>query len=251
MNDRTTWMLALVCLRVLLLPPCEAQQPLPPSKSEVARAIVADHVDCKAKEIYFDKLLYHDFAGDGYKDAIAVARTCDTGTAGPDVHSVFSRDASGKVVQRRLPEPPPGTYDVLVGWSNSDLRIEKGLLVQDFKDGSYRKSPLTIRYEWQDAQFVIASIKKSRRFPTSFDCARASKDVEKAVCYIEPLAQLDLQVATAYRQRLRHSSRDEAEILRKQQQQWLGARDAVAIYWGFTNQLQDLYQKRLAELKHP
>lgn len=54
------------------------------------------HYDCQADAPpYFWRLEYYDFKGDGNEEAIVVASTCETGTAGPDVHSVFGRDASG------------------------------------------------------------------------------------------------------------------------------------------------------------
>jgi uncharacterized protein YecT (DUF1311 family) len=233
---------------LLLLPTGQAQQPRLITESEIRKAIVAEHADCKLKDIYFHRLLYHDFVGDGEKDAVVVASTCDTGTAGPDVHSVYSRDADGKVVELRLPNPPPETYDVLLGSSNSDLRIEKGLLVEDFADYSYRKHPLIIRYKWDGTQFVLASIKKPAPFQTSFDCAKAVKDVEKVICYIEPLAQLDQQLAAVYRERLKQKSLAERKSLREEQRAWLQDRDRVAVYKYFMEPLEALYRKRIAEL---
>jgi len=50
-------------------------------------------------QIQIDHLEYHDFIGDGQEEAVVVASTCMTGTAGPDIHTVYKRDANGRVVE--------------------------------------------------------------------------------------------------------------------------------------------------------
>lgn len=50
-------------------------------------------------DIHIDHLEYFDLTGDGQDEAVVVASTCMTGTAGPDIHAVYKRDVDGKVVE--------------------------------------------------------------------------------------------------------------------------------------------------------
>lgn len=94
---------------------------------------------------------------------VVVGSTCHTGTAGPDVHSVFFRDGSGRLIERKLPEVDRRYYEGLAGNRNYDLTIdlsiEHGLLVATYWDSSDRKaSPLIVKYQWRAGTFVVYSI---------------------------------------------------------------------------------------------
>jgi len=59
-----------------------------------------------------------------------------------------------------------------------------------------------------------------------FDCAKASTNVEKAICADAELSSLDEQIGRAYREALRRGSSDEQSSLRSEERAWLKARDA-------------------------
>lgn len=56
-------------------------------------------------------------------------------------------------------------------------------------------------------------------YPTSFDCGKASKAAEAAVCYDADLARLDQRLARGYRMALANA--DQPESLRSSQMRWL------------------------------
>ena len=113
-------------------------------------------------QIYINHLEYHDFIGDGRPQAVVVASTCETGTAGPDVHAVYKRGAYGKLVE--LPflnakgDPPLSNEATennekypLFGNPNYALKVEDGKLVVHFGDTSDREEPVVIWYKWDGA----------------------------------------------------------------------------------------------------
>jgi len=207
--------------------------------------------DCPADPApYFWKLDYYDFEGDGDQEAIVVASTCETGTAGPDVHSVIGRDASGELVELKIPEADAKAYDSLFGNRNSDLSVENGFLVATFHDDVGRDPPLIIKYTWNGKEFAIVSLKKTGVFRTSYDCAKAESDVENAICHVEELADLDVQLGTVYKSLMAKLSPAERAPLRSEQRQWLLERDKqCALYKGWVECLRSYYQKRIEELK--
>jgi len=91
--------------------------------------------DCPTESpLYFYRFDFFDFKGDGDKEAIVVASSCMTGTAGADIHSVISRDSSGQLTELEIPDAAPETYDSLFGNQNYDLTVPDGLLVATFGD---------------------------------------------------------------------------------------------------------------------
>src|SRR5258708_12149037 len=72
------------------------------TEAEIKSAINSrsDVDECESlDQIYIVHLEYHDFIGDGQQEAVVIASTCMTGTAGPDIHAVYKRDAGGKVAE--------------------------------------------------------------------------------------------------------------------------------------------------------
>jgi uncharacterized protein YecT (DUF1311 family) len=204
----------------------------------------ADHA------ISIQHVQYFDFNGDGQEEAIVVASTCMTGTAGPDVHSVFTRNSQGELVELPLPDVDKKYYEVLFGNRNYDLTVRKGLLVAAFTDTSDRKDPLLVRYRWNGRQFIVDSIHASEPYKTSYECTRARKESERAICYVKPLADLDLQLAEIYRARLAALPSDQKKTLREDQRKWLLMRDSkCTIYKWWVECLTNLYTRRIAELK--
>jgi uncharacterized protein YecT (DUF1311 family) len=208
--------------------------------------------DCPPDPLpYFSSLDYYDFKGDGNEEAIVVASTCETGTAGPDVHSVIGRDASGNLIELKIPEADNSVYDSMFGNSNSELSVENGLLVETFNDDVGRdKPPLVLTYKWNGHEFAIVSIKKSGVFRTSYDCAKAGSETENAICHVKELADLDLELGSLYRSALATLTAAERSTLRAEQREWIAKRDRECpIYKGWVGCLSACYEKRIDELK--
>ena len=234
-----------------IIPSASAQKSKPISKDEIVHWL-STNGDCPPDRLpYFYRLDYYDFKGDGNQEAIVVALTCMGGTGGPDIHSVFGRDSDGEVEELRIPEVDPKTYDNLFGNRNYDLVAENGLLVANVEDDPDRtKIPLIIRYKWNGKEFVVDSIHKTGVFPTSYDCTKAAKgDVEDAICHVEELAALDLQLSAAYKALIAKLSASDRDALKAEQRAWLADRDKrCAPYKGWIGCITDFYQKRIAEL---
>ena len=179
--------------------PAQAQKAKPISEDELRRWI-NQQFDCPPDSApFFWRLDHYDFKGNGKPEAIVVASSCATGTAGPDVHSVIARDTSGDLVELKIPEADEKVYDNMFGNRNSDLSVENGLLVSAFEDDAGRDTPpLIITYNWNGKEFVIVSIKKTGVFKTSYDCAKADSETENAICHVKQLADLDVQLGSVY-----------------------------------------------------
>ncbi|HYL65162.1 MAG TPA: lysozyme inhibitor LprI family protein [Candidatus Methylomirabilis sp.] len=231
------------------------------TEEEIKRAInsQSDVNECESlDQIHVDHLEYHDFIGDGQQEAVVVASTCMTGTAGPDIHAVYKRDADGKVVE--LPfldakgDPPlPAGKDWrawIFGNANYGLTVENGELVARWSDTSDRDSPAVAWYKWDGKKFVMDHMKVDGPFPASYDCAKATKELDRAICYSPSVAALDVQLGQAYRAALNQLPPDKKPELQSQQREWLAQREkGCTIYKWWVDCLKDLYTKRIAELK--
>jgi len=83
------------------------------------------------------------------------------------------------------------------------------------------------------------------KFAPSFDCAKASNAVERAICADPVLAELDVRLAIQYKQALQSAANKEA--LRKVQRQWLQQMHRQCSN-GASQCIQQHYKKRLSEL---
>jgi uncharacterized protein YecT (DUF1311 family) len=238
----------LVCLSFL---PCARAQKAKPIGKEELTEWIKEHNDCPAESpLYFYKLDYYDFKGNGTQQAIVVASTCMTGTAGPDIHSVFSRDSDGELEDLKIAEVDPKTYDNMFGNRNYTLSVENGLLAATFGDDSDRDTPLVIKYKWNGKEFAVVSIQKTGVFATSYDCTKSLTEVENAICHVDSLAHLDVELSALYKPLLAKLTGQEREAFREEQRQWLVTRDRqCAPYKGWVGCLTDYYQKRIADLK--
>jgi uncharacterized protein YecT (DUF1311 family) len=241
--------LSLLCLPFLA--PAQVRKGQAISQEELS-GWINNQRDCSAgSEVYFSRLDYYDFKGDGNQEAIVVASSCATGTAGPDVHSVVARDASGVLFELKIPEPDQKAYDSLFGNRNSDLDVEDGLLVSTFNDDEAREPPLIIKYKWTGKQFEIVFLKKTGIFKTSYDCSKADSEVESAICHVKEIADLDLQLGALYKSVLARLPAAEQTSLRQEQRAWLLQRDKeCVIYKGWVHCLTDHYQKRIDQIKN-
>ena len=230
------------------------------SEAEIKIAINSrsDVDECQSlDQIQIDHLEYHDFIGDGQEESVVVASTCMTGTAGPDIHAVYKRDADGRVVElpflnakgdpsfngsaRQLP---------VFGNPNYGLAVENGELVARWIDSSDREAPLVVWYKWDGKNFVIDHKKVAGPFPTSYDCAKATKELDRAICYSPSVAVLDVQLGQSYMAALQKLSPEKKQVLQRQQREWLARRaKECTIYKWWVDCLTSLYTKRIAELK--
>lgn len=242
--------LQLAALLLLAVPLAAAAQKRPQISEEEIQKFFSKAPDCEGVDI--NSLDYFDFAGTGNEDAVVVASTCATGTAGPDVHSVVRRQPDGSLVELKIPEPTGKQWAALFGRVFYDLSIEKGLLVETFHDESGREDPLVIKLRWSahDNQFTVADVKMPPRYKTSFDCDQARTDMENAICYSTVASALDVALDRAYKTWLDHLDNADSDILMKEQKEWLHKRDVVcgADREAFSC-LAVLYQARLLEVQ--
>jgi len=213
---------------------------------------LAKQNECPADQINFWKTDEHDFLGVGYPQLVVVAATCMTGTAGPDVHSVYTRDEKGELKELEMETPDLSKYPVLFGNSNSSFTLEDGLLVDTYHDTSGRDGPLVIKYKWnkEKQKFVAVRIEAAKPYATSYDCAKAEKDTERAICYVESLADLDVELAKVYKTYLGTLDPQSRVQARKEQRDWLQEREKQCpIYKGWVECLEDMYKTRTAQLQ--
>ena len=59
-----------------------------------------------------------------------------------------------------------------------------------WRDSSDRDAPLVARYKWGGAKFVMDHLKADGPFPSSYDCAKATKELDRAICYSPSVAAL-------------------------------------------------------------
>jgi uncharacterized protein YecT (DUF1311 family) len=87
-------------------------------------------------------------------------------------------------------------------------------------------------------------------FPTSYDCAKARKELDRAICYSPSVATLDVQLGQAYQTALQQLPPDKKHERQAQQREWLARREKeCTIYKWWVDCLKALYTKRIAELK--
>ena len=244
---------ALVVLFFLLSAPGVGQGHAQDRKQEISEDNIKGHLGQSADcEININSLEYFDFTGDGIDEAVVVASTCATGTSGPDVHSVFTRQPDGSLAELTIHAPTENLGDLL-GRVFYDLNVKDGLLVQTFHDTSGRENPLVIKFRWtgKEKEFQAVDVQAAKRYHTSFDCAKAKTEVEKAVCDLSDVAFLDVKVDEMYRAWLDQLNPADSDTLVQEQKAWLRKRDVICGEdWDIDHCLEELYRARLRELGH-
>lgn len=138
----------------------------------------------------------------------------------------------------------------LFGSRNYSLTVENDKLVARFGDTSDREEPVVIWYKWDRAKFVLDHKKDQGPFPTSYDCSRATREMDRAICYSPSVAAFDVQLAQAYKAALQRLPSEKKQELQAQQREWLSRREKqFTIYKWWVDCLKDLYTERTAELK--
>jgi uncharacterized protein YecT (DUF1311 family) len=195
-------------------------------------------------------LEFADVDGDGEEEAILVGWDCMTGTAGPNIHSVYKAGLDGQPVrlhvERRGKEPPR-----LAGNANYSLHARNGELVRAYTDSSGRDHPWTEVLRWNGSQFAVVRVEKPPTYRTSFDCAAASTAAEITICGDEELAALDRELGKAFAAARAKAAGEKRQALAAAQRAWLEARDRNCSYKMIPECVREAYRKRLAELSAP
>jgi uncharacterized protein YecT (DUF1311 family) len=240
----------LPAILLFLSPLCSVAQQRPPQipEDEIKKHF-SKAPDCEGVDI--DKLEYFDFLGDGDKEAVVVASTCATGTAGPDVHAVVRRQTDGSLIDLKVPEPTDKQQAALFGRVFYELNVQNGLFVETYHDESGRPDPFIIKCRWSahDQGFQIVEAKTPPRYKTSFDCDKAKTAVDNAICYSPTTASLDLTLEQTYKAWLDNLDDKDSDILMKEQKEWLRKRNLICDDRFIFQCLETLYQARLLELQ--
>jgi len=234
--------------------PQQAHKPSDEIDEDDLRNYLAKQNDCEYDQINFSVLEQADLLKKGYNQAVVVASTCMTGTAGPDIHAVYTRDAEGEIKELAMQEVKL-EHRVLFGNSNSTFRIGEGILVEVYGDTSERDDPLIVKYRWNAGKeiFEIVSIEAAKPFPTSYDCEKAEKvgdETALAICYVEQLADLDIELGKLYKSYLAAFSPEERKTAIAEQRAWLQERNkSCGIYKMWVECLEESYKKRIADIE--
>src|SRR5258708_19396572 len=169
---------------LLLASASGAQQPRDRASDAIGeddlRVYIAKQYECEPDKIDFVRVEPFDFLGKGYNQVLVLASTGLEGSSGPGVNSIFTRDEQGGL-KEIAKEEVKLEHRVLFGKVFSVLRIENGLLVEEFGDSSGREDPLVIKYKWDAAkeQFVAVEIKTPKPFPPNYHFPKAKKSPNK------------------------------------------------------------------------
>jgi uncharacterized protein YecT (DUF1311 family) len=236
----------LVPLLVLGAALAAAPQPAPGPDEVLAWAAA---MGCPPGELRIERSTPHDFTGDGTPEVVLDASACTSAAAGPALHVVLTRGEDGKLVELPLPKLEAATFAGLVGDRSLTLAVAEGLLVATWTDGTGRAAPLVVRYRFTEGAFAVDSTDKAPTFPTSYDCGRATKDLERGICAVEPLAALDLALSRAFATAVAKAPPARRLVLRDAQRRWLADRDArCGAAEGWVECLDVSYRERLGEL---
>jgi len=204
--------------------------------------------------VHIASIQYHDFDSDGNEEALITAGSCNSGTGGPDIHTVFRLNDRGAAEEIPITASTEGvrifgTPLPLVGNRNWVMAVNGDLLCEIYHDGSGRKTPMTKCYKLAGDKFVLSSVTYAPTFTTSFDCRRAKTDREIVVCGNENLAKLDLDLNEVFQEALRRSPKDKRRGLIAHQQQWLKDIDKWSAYKWCCDGIERSYRQRIRELK--
>jgi hypothetical protein len=126
-------------------------------RSAVAKWLYSQY-DCKKGSIEITRLDTYDFKHDGRQEFILVAATCNTGTAGPDVHAILERNGKNEFRELPTPDLEKKYYEQMIGHANYDYLVKDNLLIERWKDSADRGSPLVVKYKWDGHKFIMASV---------------------------------------------------------------------------------------------
>ena len=123
----------------------------------------------------------------------------------------------------------------LLAWQMTGSRAYQGLREMSFSSGDLvlivndpdwrqgdccSRASIITRYRWAGNSFKSVGQPVHKPDPPSFDCAKASTQVELLICRDAGLSSLDSDLANAYRDALKNASADRKEVIRQQQAKW-------------------------------
>ncbi len=244
--------LTLLALAALAAPPHPARPPPALRDADLQAFLDRDNGECGPKRpVHIDHLEFADLDGDGAEEALLVASTCMTGTAGPDIHEVYRAGPDGKPQRLPIQETRETAHARIAGNANYTLRAEGGLLVREYTDSSERKRPWTEYFRWEHDAFRLVRIEKAPTYPTSFDCERARTSAEITICGNPKLAALDRALADAFEKARGRASGAARDALVEQQRAWVAERDQRCVYKMIVECVRERYERRLKELGAP
>lgn len=195
---------------------------------------------------------HHDFDDDGQPEALVTASSCMTGTAGADIHSVFTMNADGSIREIKFNRNNPGIKITgiplpLIGNRNWGMAVKGNLLCNRFVDGLgwERESPLVECYEFKNGEFLISSITYATTFKPSFDCQKAKTDREVVACRDEEVAKLDRELDREYRNLIESIPAIDQPALIASQNKWLKEVDSWAAYKWCCDEVMQKYSERI------
>jgi uncharacterized protein YecT (DUF1311 family) len=228
-------------------------------------AEVSYHVERNDAQMFSVMFTYYSFTGGAHPNSVFEAFTFlrPEGTR-VELAELFTREGIERISAIAIAQL---TKDLASeGMGDTDW-IKKGAAPnpRNFANFVLRPTELTIYFDAyhvapyaagaQEVHIPIVKLKGTlrpdpRAPAASFDCARASGDIETAICGDRALARLDRHVAEAYFDKLVWEG-DEAKrfTLRKDQRAWLIERDGCRVRAeSFVGCLTRVYQARLKAL---
>ncbi len=120
------------------------------------------------KPIYIDSVKYFDFDGDGQDEVIVRASSCFTGTAGPDINSIYKLLPSGQIIELKVNDNK-GVFkgNKINDHSRKDYGydVKNNALVKTrpiYKDSDANCCPSggtrEVIYEWNGKEFSISKV---------------------------------------------------------------------------------------------
>lgn len=118
--------------------------------------------------IYIDEIKYADLDNDSKEEAIVIASTCFTGTAGPDINSIYKLSPSGEIIELKLNNDFQGKnvfdFDDYAGKSYrldfEDGKLFDVLLIR--KEGDPYCCPAggtkQVFYKWNGEEFIVTDV---------------------------------------------------------------------------------------------
>ena len=125
-------------------------------QTEVGAEVCNVHIEFKK---------YADVDHDGVEEVIVVGSTCQAGTGGPDIYSVFKAGQDGKLIDIS----PSNMIDEFKGkpifpkdgnWIVS-LDFRKGYLIRTHADSRYDNGSISLYFKWKNDQFELVRVVKS------------------------------------------------------------------------------------------
>lgn len=197
-------------------------------------------------------ITYHDFAGDGVEEAMVVGTSCHSGTAGPDIHSVYRLNTTSRLRELKIGDDQTfqgnSIYSDLIGNRNFTFEVVDGDLCEAFTDSSGRERPLTVCYKLKHYEFVIDQVTRGPTYRASFDCTTAREAWARTVCGTKDLASADIEVQSLY-QKLEQLHIDQKAKLEAERRDWQKQLSEASTSKFFGDFLRDAYAARIEDLR--